>query len=79
MSNFQYTLAKCPLSGGHTASDWWYVCSRHHDIDSAEDALNRVSIEKQTVHRYMIFVLSSYPPGQQFNIKTCHKKELQKR
>lgn len=73
MSNFNYTLAKCPLSGGHTASDWWYVLSRHAEYDSALDALAKIPNHKKLIHKYIVFELSDYPPGQQFNIKIIHK------
>ena len=73
VKHFQYTLAKCPLSGGHTSSDWWYVLSRHVEYDSAQDALAKIPKYKKLIHKYMVFELHTYSPGQQFNIKTVHK------
>lgn len=72
---FQYVLAKCPLSGEYTASDWWFVLNRHHTYIESEEALSRISKEKKLVAKYMIFHLQGYKAGESFNIKTIHDKD----
>lgn len=71
---YQYLLAKCPLNGGeYTASDWWYVLSRHFTFECAEDHLVKVSKAKKEIAKYQIFHLQGYKPGEQFNIKLIRK------
>lgn len=72
MPRFKFTLAKCPLEGGHTSSDWWEVISRHAEHDSAEDALAKIAFKELDQYRYIIFNLCGYAPGQRFNIRVIH-------
>lgn len=74
MNNFQYTVAKCPLVGGSTSSDWWQALSRHHDFDCAEEALSKYTKLDRMVHRYMVFELGSVLPGMRFNIREIQKR-----
>ena len=70
---FKFTLAKCPINGQErTSSDWWFVLSRHKDIDCAEDALSRIADYKKEHCEYRIFKLKGYAAGEQFNIRTIH-------
>ena len=72
---FKFTLAKCPLGGGeYTASDWWFVLSRHKDYDCAEEALSKITCEQKLTAKYQIFKLRGYAAGSQFNIKTIQER-----
>lgn len=73
---FKFILGKCPLNGQeYTASDWWYVVSRHKDFDCAEDALAKISKEKKAVCKYQIFKLNGYQTGEEFNIRRIREND----